>query len=304
MVAEAEGPVRALLLAERTALNFLQRLSGTATLTRKYVEAVKDFPCKVLDTRKTTPGLRTLEKYAVRMGGGTNHRIGLYDAALVKDNHIEATGSIAEAVKAVRRHAPFMAKVEVEAGNLKQVQEAIDAGADVIMLDNMTIAQMAEAVRLVNKRAWVEASGGITLNTIRQIAETGVDFISSGALTHSAPVVDFNMKITMNVPEVILRQDHATDPLRLDSYAMRQRLSRQRLGTKFHYFAEIDFHQHLRSPPGRTGRERGRGRHRRIADRRPRSPRQALGVAAQCESLFFSHSPTKTGSRPKRRKLP
>jgi len=199
VAAEAVGPVRALLLAERTALNFLQRLSGTATLTRKYVEAVKGFPCKVLDTRKTTPGLRTLEKYAVRMGGGVNHRIGLYDAALVKDNHIEATGSIAEAVKAVRRHAPFMAKVEVEAGNYKQVQEAVDAGADVIMLDNMSIAQMAEAVRLVNKRAWLEASGGITLETIRQVAETGVDFISSGALTHSAPVVDFNMKITLNV---------------------------------------------------------------------------------------------------------
>jgi len=199
VAAEAVGPVRALLLAERTALNFLQRLSGTATLTRKYVEAVKGFPCKVLDTRKTTPGLRTLEKYAVRMGGGVNHRIGLYDAALVKDNHIEATGSIAEAVRAVRRHAPFMAKVEVEAGNYKQVQEAVDAGADVIMLDNMSIAQMAEAVRLVNKRAWLEASGGITLETIRQVAETGVDFISSGALTHSAPVVDFNMKITLNV---------------------------------------------------------------------------------------------------------
>ena len=153
VVAEAVGPVRALLLAERTALNFLQRLSGNATLTRKYVDAVKDFPCKVLDTRKTTPGLRTLEKYAVRMGGGMNHRIGLYDAALVKDNHIEATGSISEAVKAVRRHAPFMAKVEVEASNLKQVQEAIDAGADVIMLDNMNLAQMAEAVKLVNKRA-------------------------------------------------------------------------------------------------------------------------------------------------------
>jgi nicotinate-nucleotide pyrophosphorylase (carboxylating) len=199
VVAEAVGPVRALLLAERTALNFLQRLSGNATLTRRYVEAVKDYSCKVLDTRKTTPGLRTLEKYAVRMGGGMNHRIGLYDAALVKDNHIEATGSIAEAVRAVRRHAPFMAKIEVEASNLKQVQEAIDAGADVIMLDNMTPDQMVEAVKLVNKRAWVEASGGITLQNIRQVAATGVDFISSGALTHSAPVVDFNMKITMNV---------------------------------------------------------------------------------------------------------
>ncbi|MSP40573.1 MAG: carboxylating nicotinate-nucleotide diphosphorylase [Deltaproteobacteria bacterium] len=199
VVAEAIGPVRALLLAERTALNFLQQLSGTATLTHKLVDAVKDFPCKVLDTRKTTPGLRTLQKYAVRMGGGTNHRIGLYDAALVKDNHIEATGSIAEAVKAVRRHAPFMAKVEVEAGNMKQVEEAIAAGADVIMLDNMNFAQMTEAVKFIDKRAGVEASGGITLDTIRQVAETGVDFISSGALTHSAPVVDFNMKITMNV---------------------------------------------------------------------------------------------------------
>lgn len=198
VVAEAVGPVRALLLAERTALNFLQRLSGNATLTRKYVEAIRDFPCKLLDTRKTTPGLRTLEKYAVRMGGGMNHRIGLYDAALVKDNHIEATGSIAEAVKAVRRHAPFMAKVEVEASSLKQVQEAIDARADVIMLDNMTLAQMAEAVKLVNQRAKVEASGGITLDNIREVAATGVDYISSGALTHSAPVVDFNMKITMN----------------------------------------------------------------------------------------------------------
>src|SRR4029434_9281436 len=170
VVAEAEGPVRALLLDERTAVNFLQRLSGTATLTRKYVEAVKDFSCKVLDTRKTTPGLRTLQKYAVRMGGGTNHRIGLYDAALVKDNHIEATGSIGGAVEAVRRHAPFMAKVEVEAGNMEQVQEAIDAGADVIMLDNMNLAQMREAVKLINKRAGVEASGGITLDSIRQVA--------------------------------------------------------------------------------------------------------------------------------------
>jgi len=198
VVAEAEGPVRALLLGERTALNFLQRLSGTATLTRRYVGAVKGFSCKVIDTRKTTPGLRTLEKYAVRMGGGMNHRIGLYDAALIKDNHIEAAGSIARAVEQVRHHAPFMTKVEVECGNLKQVQEALGARADVIMLDNMPIPQMAEAVRLVNKRAWVEASGGITIETLRQVAETGVDFISSGALTHSAPAVDFNMKITIN----------------------------------------------------------------------------------------------------------
>ena len=195
VVAEVEGPVRALLMGERTALNFLQRLSGTATLTRRYVDAVKEFPCKIIDTRKTTPGLRTLEKYAVRMGGGINHRIGLYDAALIKDNHIVAAGSIAKAVEAVRRHAPFMARVEVECVDLKQVQEAIDAKADVIMLDNMGTKQMAEAVRLVNKRAWIEASGGITLERIREIAEAGVDFISIGALTHSAPAVDFNMKI-------------------------------------------------------------------------------------------------------------
>ena len=196
VVAEADGPVRALLMGERTALNFLQRLSGTATLTRRYVDAVKGFPCKVIDTRKTTPGLRTLEKYAVRMGGGTNHRLGLYDAALVKDNHIAASGSISQAVQNIRRHAPFMARVEVECSDLKQVQAALDAGADVIMLDNMGTKEMAEAVRLINKRAWVEASRGITIERVREVAEAGVDFISVGALTHSAPAVDFNMKIT------------------------------------------------------------------------------------------------------------
>jgi nicotinate-nucleotide pyrophosphorylase (carboxylating) len=195
VVAEAEGPTRSLLLGERTALNFLQRLSGTATLARQYVEAVKDFPCKIIDTRKTTPGFRTLEKYAVRVGGATNHRLGLYDAALLKDNHIAAAGSIADAVRQVRNHAPFMAKVEVECTNVDQVKEAIKAGADVIMLDNMNIEQMAEAVRVVAKRAGVEASGGITMKTVREVAATGVDFISVGALTHSAPSLDFNMKI-------------------------------------------------------------------------------------------------------------
>lgn len=195
VVAEAEGPVRALLMGERTALNFLQRLSGTATLTRQYVEAVKGFPCKVIDTRKTTPGLRTLEKYAVRMGGGTNHRLGLYDAALIKDNHIAAAGSIRLAVETVRRHAPFMARVEVECSDLEQVREAIEARAEVIMLDNMGTKEMAEAVKVINKRAWVEASGGITMERLREVAEAGVDFISVGALTHSAPAVDFNMKI-------------------------------------------------------------------------------------------------------------
>jgi nicotinate-nucleotide pyrophosphorylase (carboxylating) len=195
VVAEAEGPVRALLMGERTALNFLQRLSGTATLTRRYVDAVKDFPVKIIDTRKTTPGFRTLEKYAVRMGGGTNHRLGLYDAALIKDNHIAAAGSIAGAVEAVRRQAPFMAKIEVECENLEQVREALDAGADVIMLDNVDPKRMAEAVKVIDKRAWVEASGGITIDNLRDVAATGVDFISVGALTHSAPSVDFNMKV-------------------------------------------------------------------------------------------------------------
>lgn len=195
VVAEAEGPVRALLMGERTSLNFLQRLSGTATLTRRYVDAVKGLPCKIIDTRKTTPGLRTLEKYAVRVGGGTNHRLGLYDAALVKDNHITASGSIAQAIEKIRRRAPFMARVEVECSDLKQVREALDAGADVIMLDNMGTKEMTEAVTLINKRAWVEASGGITIERVREVAKAGVDFISVGALTHSAPAVDFNMKI-------------------------------------------------------------------------------------------------------------
>ena len=177
IVAEARGPVRALLMGERTALNFLQRLSGTATLARTYVDAVKGFPCKIIDTRKTTPGLRTLEKYAVRMGGATNHRLGLYDAAIVKDNHIAASGSIAKAVRNIRVQSPFMARIEVECANLKQVEEALEAGADVIMLDNMTTKEMAQAVKVINKRAWVEASGGITLATVREVAEAGVDVL-------------------------------------------------------------------------------------------------------------------------------
>ncbi len=197
VIAEAEGVVRALLMGERTALNFLQRLSGTATLTRRYVDTIKDLPSKIIDTRKTTPGLRTLEKYAVRMGGGTNHRLGLYDAAIIKDNHIAASGSIAQAVEKVRSHSPFMSRVEVECEDLKQVQKALDAKADVIMLDNMDTATMKEAVRLIKKRVWVEASGGITMERVREVAEAGVDFISVGALTHSAPAVDFNMKIVL-----------------------------------------------------------------------------------------------------------
>lgn len=195
VVCETEGPMRALLMAERTLLNFIQRLSGTATLARKCVEAVKGRHCRIIDTRKTTPGLRQLEKYAVRLGGAMNHRYGLYDAALVKDNHIAACGSITEAVARIRRNAPFMTPIEVECADLDQVREALSAGADFIMLDNVNIEEMAEAVRLVDGKAPVEASGGITLETLPHVADTGVDFISLGALTHSAPSVDFNMKV-------------------------------------------------------------------------------------------------------------
>ena len=226
----------------------------------------------------------------MRMGGGMNHRIGLYDAALVKDNHIEATGSIAEAVKAVRRHAPFMAKVEVEGGNLKQVQEAIDAGADVIMLDNMTLAQMAEAVKLVKKRAWVEASGGITLETIRKVAATGVDFISSGALTHSAPVVDFNMKITMNVDKVIrfIPATACAAPLDVKAFT---NIGAQATWHQVSLFRRDRFDQYSRPSARRKRRERRRVRYRRGANSRTRPSRPALGVAAIRQSLFFGHSP-------------
>lgn len=201
VVCETEGPMRSLLMAERTLLNFVQRLSGTATLARKCVEAVKGRRCKIIDTRKTTPGLRQLEKYAVRVGGAMNHRYGLYDAALIKDNHITACGSISEAVALVRRNAPFMTPIEVECANLDQVREALAAGADFIMLDNATVEIMAEAVRIIDGKAPVEASGGITLETLPRVADTGVDFISLGALTHSAPSVDFNMKVEPISPD-------------------------------------------------------------------------------------------------------
>jgi nicotinate-nucleotide pyrophosphorylase (carboxylating) len=189
-----EGPARAILSAERVALNFVQRLSGIATLTAKFVEAVRGTNAKILDTRKTTPGLRVLEKYAVTCGGGQNHRIGLFDMILIKDNHLAALAGekpkpIAAAVQRARVKFPKL-KVEVEAETLEQVQQALDAGADIILLDNMTPVQLRVAVKLVGERAKTEASGGITLDTVRSIAETGVDFISVGALTHSAPAAD------------------------------------------------------------------------------------------------------------------
>ena len=188
------GHARALLSAERVALNFLQRLSGIATITSKYVEAVRGTNAKILDTRKTTPGWRSLEKYAVRAGGGTNHRMDLSSGVLIKDNHLAALdGDVARAVVRARDQAPHGIKIEVECDRIDQVARAVEAGADIILLDNMAPPQLAECVRLVAGRAILEASGGVTLNTVRAIAETGVDWISVGALTHSAPSLDLGL---------------------------------------------------------------------------------------------------------------
>ncbi len=191
------GPTQAILTAERVALNFIQRLSGVATLTARYVETVGGTKAKILDTRKTTPGLRRLEKYAVKCGGGTNHRIGLYDMVLIKDNHLaalagEKPNAIAAAVQRARSKYPNL-KVEVEADTLEQARQAAEAGADYVLLDNMKPEQLREAVRIIAGRALAEASGGVNLSTLRAIAETGVDFISVGALTHSAPAVDIGL---------------------------------------------------------------------------------------------------------------
>jgi len=194
---EVGGPARAILSAERVALNFVQRLSGVATLTAQFVEAVRGTPAKILDTRKTTPGWRRLEKYAVSCGGGQNHRFGLFDMVLIKDNHLNALRSelpnpFAAAVQRTRRVWPHL-KVEVEADNLEQVEQAAAAGADIILLDNMTLERLRAAVKVVNHRAQTEASGGVNLASVRAIAETGVDFISVGALTHSARAVDIGL---------------------------------------------------------------------------------------------------------------
>lgn len=191
---EIEGSARAILTAERVALNFVQRLSGVATLTSLYVDAVRGTNATILDTRKTTPGLRLLEKYAVACGGGKNHRIGLYDMVLIKDNHLVAVrndkpNAIAAAVRRARESFPQL-KVEVEADTLEQFKQASDAGADVILLDNMTLEQLRTAVKTNNGRVKLEASGGVNLQTVRGIAETGVDYISVGALTHSARAMD------------------------------------------------------------------------------------------------------------------
>ena len=191
-----QGPVLDLLRAERVALNLVQRACGIATLTARFVDAVRGTGAKIVDTRKTTPGLRALEKYAVRVGGGHNHRFDLGCGILIKDNHIAACGSIAAAVAKVREQAPHGLRIEVEAETLDQVEECLACGAEIILLDNMETAAIEEAVALINGRALVEASGGVTLANVGEIARTGVDFISIGALTHSAPAVDISMRLT------------------------------------------------------------------------------------------------------------
>ncbi len=195
IIARVSGPTRALLKGERTALNFLQRLSAIATISSRYAMLVKDLPVKITDTRKTTPGLRLLEKYAVSAGGGSNHRFSLSDGVLIKDNHIAAAGGITNAVNRVRASIPHTVKIEVEVESLEEVQEALACKADIIMLDNMSNEKMTEAVGLINKRALVEASGNISEETIYEVAKTGVDIISVGKLTHSANSVDISMNI-------------------------------------------------------------------------------------------------------------
>lgn len=193
VIAWLKGDAAKLLQGERVALNLLQRMSGIATLTSRFVEAVAGTGAIVVDTRKTTPGLRVLEKYSVRMGGGRNHRTSLYDGVLIKENHIAAAGGIATAVDRARRRAPHTLKIEIETENLQQVEEALTAGADIILLDNMNLDTLREAVAFIDGRALTEASGGVNLETVRPIAETGVNFISVGALTHSFRAVDISM---------------------------------------------------------------------------------------------------------------
>ncbi|MEW5898970.1 MAG: carboxylating nicotinate-nucleotide diphosphorylase [Bacillota bacterium] len=196
ILARVEGNARALLTGERVALNFLQRLSGIATYVHRLVRLLEGSKAKIVDTRKTTPGLRFLEKYAVRVGGGNNHRFGLYDAVLIKDNHLKITGSIRRAIQQARSRIPLTMKIEVEVENLAGVEEALAAGADIIMLDNMDLPTMREAVNFVAGRALLEASGGITEKNILAVAQTGVDFISVGALTHSARALDLSLEVT------------------------------------------------------------------------------------------------------------
>ena len=194
LLAVVTGDIRALLSGERVALNYLQRMSGIATYTSQVAALLKGSKVTLLDTRKTTPNCRVFEKYAVRVGGGCNHRYNLSDGVLLKDNHIGAAGSVAKAIQMAKAYAPFVRKIEIEVETLDQVKEAVEAGADIIMLDNMTPEVMKQAVELIHGRAQTECSGNITKENIQKILETGVDFVSSGALTHSAPILDISMK--------------------------------------------------------------------------------------------------------------
>ncbi len=195
VLARVTGAARAILSAERVALNLLGRLSGVASLTATYVEHIAHTRARIIDTRKTTPGLRMLEKYAVRCGGGANHRFGLDDAVLIKDNHVAACGGVGEAVRRARAHVGHVVKIEVEVDTLDQLHEALAERPDIVMLDNFSLDDLAEAVRIADRRVVLEASGGVNLRTVRAIAETGVDLISVGALTHSAPVLDIGLDV-------------------------------------------------------------------------------------------------------------
>ena len=193
-LATVVGDIRVLLSGERTALNYLQRMSGIATYTNKVAKLLEGTKTVLLDTRKTTPCMRIFEKYAVKVGGGSNHRYNLSDGVLLKDNHIDAAGGVKEAIEAAKAYAPFVRKIEVETENLDMVKEAVEAGADIIMLDNMTPDEMAEAIRIIDGRAETECSGNMTKENIKTITELGVDYVSSGALTHSAPILDISLK--------------------------------------------------------------------------------------------------------------
>ena len=195
IIARINGSATSILAAERVALNFLGHLSGISTLTAKYVSQISHTHAKICDTRKTTPNLRALEKYAVSCGGGVNHRFGLDDAILIKDNHIAVAGGVAAALRAAKQKIGHLVKIEIEVDTLDQLHEALSEGVDVVLLDNMSLTQLAEAVRMINKQALSEASGGISLDTVAAVAETGVDLISVGALTHSAPILDVGLDI-------------------------------------------------------------------------------------------------------------
>lgn len=194
LIGELKGDIRALLSGERTALNYLQRMSGIATFTNSLVKELEGSHTKLLDTRKTTPNMRSFEKYAVKAGGGCNHRFNLSDGILIKDNHIGAAGSVKRAVEMAKEYAPFVRKIEVEVESLEMVEEALEAGADIIMLDNMDNETMREAVKRIGNKAQSECSGNVTKGRLKEIAEIGVDFVSCGALTHSAPILDISLK--------------------------------------------------------------------------------------------------------------